>query len=283
MKNNKITIAESVFKNYKEEKPPIGIEVIAYCPQWINEDYNRSGMRVGFLNENNDGPFVSARYDTYFDSYEDCAEEYPEKWVHFPNPAQITPSSEAPNITDDQTDGGEVQNKESIVMENTKLTISESEKAKKWWHLLRFSKQLELATKYFGNIIQRHGGVNDSEIIHIYISEHPQTDNLQVEAVSLLSGLVTDVSNLLGEYDIEWQQAGYYTAAKEFLSKIAATPTPKIPISDKLRDTPQVEPDSRGGESVEEAAQHSHPNTSAYEANCNGIGCTSCNNGCKKP
>lgn len=35
-----------------------------------------------------------------------------------------------------------------------------------------------------------------------------------------LDGLVTDVGNLLGEYDIEWQQAGYYEHAKELLSTL---------------------------------------------------------------
>ena len=35
--------------------------------------------------------------------------------------------------------------------------------------------------------------------------------------IEILEGLVTDVDNLLGENDIEWQQAGYFNEAKEFL------------------------------------------------------------------
>lgn len=34
---------------------------------------------------------------------------------------------------------------------------------------------------------------------------------------NILSGLVTDVGNLLGQHDIEWQQAGYFNEAKELL------------------------------------------------------------------
>lgn len=35
------------------------------------------------------------------------------------------------------------------------------------------------------------------------------------ELLETLKGLVIDVGNLLGENDIEWQQAGYYNYAKE--------------------------------------------------------------------
>ena len=53
--------------NYKEEKPPFGVEVIAYHHKWINEDFNPNGTRVGFLGD--DG-FISAFWWDYQDCYE---------------------------------------------------------------------------------------------------------------------------------------------------------------------------------------------------------------------
>ena len=37
------------------------------------------------------------------------------------------------------------------------------------------------------------------------------------DVIEILEGLVTDVDNLLNENDIEWQQAGYFNEAKQFL------------------------------------------------------------------
>ena len=39
------------------------------------------------------------------------------------------------------------------------------------------------------------------------------------EILSILKGLVSDVGNLIGEHDIEWQQAGYFESAKEVIQK----------------------------------------------------------------
>ena len=39
------------------------------------------------------------------------------------------------------------------------------------------------------------------------------------ELLSILKGLVSDVGNLIGEHDIEWQQAGYFESAKEIIQK----------------------------------------------------------------
>ena len=39
------------------------------------------------------------------------------------------------------------------------------------------------------------------------------------ELLSILKGLVSDVGNLTGEHDIEWQQAGYFESAKEVIQK----------------------------------------------------------------
>jgi hypothetical protein len=61
--------------NYKEQKPPYGVEVLAYHHEWVNEDFNPKGIRVGFLQDSlaedaNDNPydFVSA----YWWNYQDC-------------------------------------------------------------------------------------------------------------------------------------------------------------------------------------------------------------------
>jgi hypothetical protein len=40
------------------------------------------------------------------------------------------------------------------------------------------------------------------------------------DLIDTLSGLVSDVGNLLSENDIEWQQSGYYNHAKELLLKL---------------------------------------------------------------
>lgn len=39
------------------------------------------------------------------------------------------------------------------------------------------------------------------------------------ELLGMLKGLVSDVSGLLSDYDIEWQQAGYYNEGKELINK----------------------------------------------------------------
>lgn len=57
---------KSPWINYKEEKPPFGVEVIAYHHEWIDEDFNPNGTRIGFLSD--DG-FTSAFWWDYQDSY----------------------------------------------------------------------------------------------------------------------------------------------------------------------------------------------------------------------
>lgn len=49
---------------YKEQKPPMGEEVLAYNPNWIDEDFNPKGIRIGFqdVSDGDDGDFVSAHY-----------------------------------------------------------------------------------------------------------------------------------------------------------------------------------------------------------------------------
>ena len=82
---------------FSEELPPEGVEVIAYNMKWVDKDYNKNGVRVGFLN---DGEFVSAFYWDYQDDYiaisknrcednEDFFERHidntePEYWLEMP-------------------------------------------------------------------------------------------------------------------------------------------------------------------------------------------------------
>ncbi|MCT4156965.1 hypothetical protein HZP35_18745 [Elizabethkingia anophelis] len=40
------------------------------------------------------------------------------------------------------------------------------------------------------------------------------------EMFSVLSGLINDISNLLNENDIEWQECGYFEEAKKLINKI---------------------------------------------------------------
>ena len=53
--------------NYKEQKPPFGVEIIAYHHKWVDEDFNPNGTRVGFLS---DEGFISAFWWDYQDCYE---------------------------------------------------------------------------------------------------------------------------------------------------------------------------------------------------------------------
>ena len=74
---------EKQFFNFKETKPPIGVEVMAHSKNWIHEDYNKKGIRVGFLNEDENGEFISAKWDNSGDTYENCEEDKPDVWWYF--------------------------------------------------------------------------------------------------------------------------------------------------------------------------------------------------------
>ena len=58
--------------NYKEEKPPFGVEVIAYHHKWVDEDFNPNGIRIGFLS---DEGFISAFWWDEQDCYETISKE----------------------------------------------------------------------------------------------------------------------------------------------------------------------------------------------------------------
>ena len=59
-------LSELVWKKYEEEKPPEGEEVLAFHSQWIDEDHNPNGTRVGF---ETDAGFISAHWWSYHDCY----------------------------------------------------------------------------------------------------------------------------------------------------------------------------------------------------------------------
>lgn len=68
------------WNKFSEKKPQIGIEILAYCVQWIHPDFNPKGIRVGFLNQSEQGEFVSAKYCTQGDCYESDEQFLPEYW-----------------------------------------------------------------------------------------------------------------------------------------------------------------------------------------------------------
>lgn len=55
-----------------EHPLPYGQEVIGYNKEWVHEDFNPSGTRVGFLN---DIGFISAKWVNDHDCYTTCSEE----------------------------------------------------------------------------------------------------------------------------------------------------------------------------------------------------------------
>ena len=59
--------SKSPWLKYKDKKPEVGVEVIAFNSKWIDEDFNPNGTRIGFLSD--DG-FTSAFWWDYQDCYE---------------------------------------------------------------------------------------------------------------------------------------------------------------------------------------------------------------------
>lgn len=54
------------WRRYSEQKPPMGEEVIAYHPDWIDEDNNPKGTRIGWQG---DEDFTSAHWWANQDCY----------------------------------------------------------------------------------------------------------------------------------------------------------------------------------------------------------------------
>ena len=63
---------ENRYINYQEQKPPFGVEVIAYHHKWVDEDFNPNGTRIGFLS---DEGFTSAFWWDEQDCYETISKE----------------------------------------------------------------------------------------------------------------------------------------------------------------------------------------------------------------
>lgn len=62
--------------------PEFGIEVLGFHKDWIDEDYNKDGVRVCFLNDS--GEWQSAMWCGYHDEYhttssEEADEEHPQR------------------------------------------------------------------------------------------------------------------------------------------------------------------------------------------------------------
>lgn len=54
------------WKNYKADPPELDKEIIGFNPNWINEEFNPNGTRLGFLSENG---FISAHWWNMQDTY----------------------------------------------------------------------------------------------------------------------------------------------------------------------------------------------------------------------
>ena len=63
---------ENRYINYQEQKPPFGVEVIAYHHKWVDEDFNPNGTRIGFLS---DEGFTSAFWWDEQDCYKTISKE----------------------------------------------------------------------------------------------------------------------------------------------------------------------------------------------------------------
>lgn len=64
-------------------KPPVGEEVLAYHPAWVDEDFNEDGIRIGFLTDENE--FYCAEWMDYKDCYM-CRHETPLPTHWMPKP-----------------------------------------------------------------------------------------------------------------------------------------------------------------------------------------------------
>ena len=64
---------ENRYINYQEQKPPFGVEVIAYHHKWVDEDFNPNGTRIGFLTCEG---FISAYWWDEQDCYETISKQH---------------------------------------------------------------------------------------------------------------------------------------------------------------------------------------------------------------
>ena len=81
--NERLRGEVDVWHNYSTDKPPVGIEVIGQSDEWINEDYNPNGVRIGFQNiDEENGPFITAKWNDYQDFYDTIEDSKPTKWKY---------------------------------------------------------------------------------------------------------------------------------------------------------------------------------------------------------
>ena len=66
----------------EDRLPNIGVEVNAFHPSWIDDDYNPLGVRTGFLN--GDDKFYSAKWNNYHDCYQEESDIMPTYWQPLP-------------------------------------------------------------------------------------------------------------------------------------------------------------------------------------------------------
>lgn len=72
----------------KDHQPEVGIEVIGFHRDWIDEDFNPDGIRICFLN--GDEQWYQAMWVDYQDSYNTYVSETgPSHWIPRPNKPQI--------------------------------------------------------------------------------------------------------------------------------------------------------------------------------------------------
>lgn len=77
MNNNWILTSEAPIE--------IGVEVIGFHPEWIHEDFNPNGTRLGFFQDGIDEPFfISVKWDNESDSYENDEELIPTHYMPMP-------------------------------------------------------------------------------------------------------------------------------------------------------------------------------------------------------
>lgn len=68
--------------NYEETKPPVDQEVLAQNDSWIDE-FNPEGIRIGYLEGNEEGTFRSVVWDNYQGTWYDDDKELPTRWIDY--------------------------------------------------------------------------------------------------------------------------------------------------------------------------------------------------------
>lgn len=109
---------ENNWNNLSEKRPDEGIEIICFNPEWIDEDFNPNGTRIGFMD--GEGNFTTAHWWNDQDCYMTISKEEvegneafsnhiqentePTHWIEIPkNPYyKITPENHAKEIFEKQ-------------------------------------------------------------------------------------------------------------------------------------------------------------------------------------